>query len=211
MPSSVRISRREAEFYELTDSEWSTASCLLWKKAAYKISRGKTLDEITATGCAVPRNAQKLADSSGELLPADGRHSRKSVAGVSEPPSADSSRAGKPLVAVSKYAQKLADRRCSRRSVADVPETLSADSSHVRKPLAGGGTCRSVKAKGEKRAWSEEEIQAVKSRKTLLALMLPGKQDIEAMQQEHPILHSRFWRNIKDYFRNDSSKLLALN
>jgi hypothetical protein len=36
----------------------------------------------------------------------------------------------------------------------------------------------------------------------LLKNTLPGKQAIEELRQQHPVLNSRGWRNIKDFCRN---------
>ena len=64
--------------------------------------------------------------------------------------------------------------------------------------------------KGKKRPWTEDEIEAVHSLKPILLFRLPGKADIEKVQREHPLLQERTWRNIKDYLRNNRSKITKM-
>ena len=62
--------------------------------------------------------------------------------------------------------------------------------------------------KGKKRPWTEDEIEAVHSLKSILIFRLPGKTDIDKAQREHPVLQERNWHNIKHYCRNNRSKIV---
>ncbi len=64
--------------------------------------------------------------------------------------------------------------------------------------------------KGKKRLWTEDEIEAVLSLKSILQFRLPGKSDIEKVQRDHSVLQERNWRNIKDYLRNNRSKIVKM-
>ena len=58
-------------------------------------------------------------------------------------------------------------------------------------------------------AWNDEEKKALKPIIPRLKKGLPGKNDILQLKKTQPALHRRTWQNIKDYLRNNRSKLVA--
>ena len=71
-------------------------------------------------------------------------------------------------------------------------------------------TVPGMKRAKKRKAWTKDEIAAVAGLNNILYFRLPGKSDITNLQRRHAVLQSRSWNNIKDYLRNNRSKILKL-
>ncbi|XP_033646694.1 uncharacterized protein LOC117305914 [Asterias rubens] len=92
----------------------------------------------------------------------------------------------------------------------DGEESSREDNEDEAKQSSRSSSASVAVPKGKKRPWNTDEVCAIQTLTPILSMRLPGKAEIEKVQKQHPALTGRTWRNIKDYCRNNRSKLMKV-